>query len=197
MEEVVTPEEYVPFATDSLLHPGATGNFSDQARLYDRIVAPHEDELAVSLGRVRNFVDGVMDEACQRVWVENPETTRRDFENKDASPLFGYPDGCCLAIVEKTLGVLYWILEDEAPYLAEFIEQGGVVAKRWGGYKTVDGREYLQNFIQVGDRIWDVAFEEMEPGEKRKVAVSRISEGKYRNFESLGEMIAATEKYYP
>lgn len=72
-----------------------------------------------------------------------------------------------------------------------------MVAKRWGGYRTVDGREYLQNFIQVGDRIWDVAFEEMETGEKRKVAVSRISEGKYRNFESLGEMIAATEKYYP
>lgn len=36
----------------------------------------------------------------------------------------------------------------------------------------------------------------MEPGEKRKVSVSRISEGKYRNFETLPEMIAATEKYY-
>lgn len=107
MEEGVTSRESVPSAIDSLLHPGPTGDFSDQARLYDQIVAPHEDELAISLGRVRNFVDGVMDEACQRVWVENPKTTRRDFENKDSSPLFGYPNGCCLFIVEETLDVLY------------------------------------------------------------------------------------------
>lgn len=124
MEEGVKSGECVPFAADSLLHPGPTGDFSDQARLYDELVAPHENELAVSLGRVRNFVDDVMDEARQRVWMDHPETTKRDFENKDASPLFGYPDGCCLAIVEKTLGVLRWILEEEAPYLADFMRKG-------------------------------------------------------------------------
>lgn len=197
MGESSDTEGRAPFATDSLIHPGPSGDFSVQRKLYDEIVAPHEDELAASFGRVRNFVDQVMHEACQRAWVANPETTRRDFENKDASPLFGYPDGCCLAIVEKTLGVLYWILEDEAPYLADFMNGGGVVAKRWGAYRAADGKEFLQNFIQIGDRIWDVAFEEMEPGEMRKVAVSRISDGKYRNFSTLEETVSVTEKYYP
>lgn len=196
MEENAAREAYSPFAAESRLHPGPTGDFADQKRLYDEIVAPHENELSVSFGRVRNFVDDVMTEAQARLWFEYPETTKKDFENKDASPLFGYPDGCCLMIVEKTLGIFHWILDEEAPYLVDFIEKGGVVAKRWGGYKTVDGREYLQNFIQVGDRIWDVAYEEMEPGEMRKVSVSRISEGRYRNFETLPEMISATEKYY-
>lgn len=190
-------EESVPYVADSLIHPGPTGDFSDQRKLYDEIVAPHEEELAVSFRRVRDFVDEVMDEACQRLWMDCPQTTRRDFENKDASPLFGYPDGCCLSIVEETLRALDEILEDEAPYLVRFIENGGVFAKRWGAYRTSQGKDVLQNFIQIGDRVWDVAFEEMEPGESRKVAVSRISDGKYRNFATLAEAVSVTEKYYP
>lgn len=150
-------------SADSLIHPGPTGDFSDQRKLYDEIVAPHEGELAASFGRVRDFVDEVMDEACQRLWMDCPQTTRRDFENKDASPLFGYPDGCCLAIVEETLRALGGIMEGEAPYLVRFIESGGVFAKRWGAYRTSQGKDVLQNFIQIGDRVWDVAFEEMEP----------------------------------
>ena len=62
-------------------------------------------------------------EAQARLWFEYPETTKKDFENKDASPLFGYPDGCCLMIVEKTLGIFHWILDEEAPYLVDFINR--------------------------------------------------------------------------
>lgn len=197
MEESPTRSKSFENALGIRIHPGETGDFSFQKRLYDQIVAPRESDLETSFGRVRNFVDDIMYEAQARVWYETPATTRKDFQNKDSSPLFGYPDGCCLMIVEKTLGILYGVLDDEAPYLREFAERGGVVQKRWGYYRTSEGRDFLQNFIQIGDRIWDVAFEEMEPGENRKIHVDLVESGKYRNFRSLSELVSVTERYYP
>ena len=107
------------------------GGASLQHELYERFVASHETELASSLEKVRNFVDDVMYEAQARIWYGAPATSKRDFQNKDASPLFGYPDGCCLEIVGQTMENLLDVAEDEAPYLVDFMKGGGVVKRGW------------------------------------------------------------------
>jgi hypothetical protein len=165
--------------------------------LYATLILPHEPELLRTFLRIRQTVDEIMLGAQAEIWYENPHVTHEDFLQKDASQLFGYPDGCCLAIVDNTLAILGETLETEAPYLAEYLQLGGTLRRDWGYYEAADGRKILQNFIRIGDRVWDVAYEEMEPGERRKVAVTPDSENRYRNFESLEDMFRTTEAYYP
>jgi hypothetical protein len=165
--------------------------------LYAAHILPHESELLQTFLRIRREVDEIMMDAQALIWYDNPHVTREDFLQKDASQLFGYPDGCCLAIVDNTLAILGQTLETEAPYLAEYLRLGGTLRRDWGYYETSDGRRILQNFIRIGDRVWDVAYEETEPGERRKVAVTHDSENRYRNFGSLAELVRASEEYYP
>jgi hypothetical protein len=66
-----------------------------------------------------------------------------------------------------------------------------------GFYQASNGKEILQNFIRAGDRVWDVAYEEMEPEELRKVAVVPFKGGRHREFCSLGEIRRISESYYP
>ena len=55
---------------------------------------------------------------------------------------------------------------------------------------------YLQNFFQVGDRVLDVAFEEMEAEQDTPVHITPLQEGRYTNFHSLTSYKDAVEGYY-
>jgi hypothetical protein len=160
-----------------------------QRRLYAKHIAPNEWRLLNLLQSIRRDVDDLILSRQAEIWYENPFVTRWDYDNHEISPLFGYPDGCCLFIVHETLDLLEQVMWEESPFLESFINDWWILQKRWWYYTNPHGEKFLQNFIQIGNRILDVAYEEMNPNENEAVHIERVQDWRYRILWSIRNIL--------
>lgn len=177
--------------------PIDTSDMARQSELYETHILPHEGDFLQFMRDIRAHVDEVLLSIQAEYWYENPLVTRRDVELWDASNLFLYPDKNCFLIVKFFRLIFDEVLREwNHSYIEQFLQSGGIFERSWGGYRSSNGTQYLQNFFQVGDRVLDVAFEEMENEKNTPVHITPIEEGRYMNFHTFSSYKNAVESYY-
>lgn len=172
-------------------------DIQNQSNLYQQYIIPNEQLFLDVVREIRATVDMLLFDAQAWHWYNDPYITHEQVRMRDTSNMFRYPDENCALIVNFFRMIFEDIVKKwEHIYFQEFIEAGGKFHHSWGTYTTQKGKQYLQNFFQIGDRILDVAYEEMNPEMDTPIHIEKIQEARYKNIQTLDEWIEAFESYY-